>query len=106
MAATLRVPFARIEKWPHDLGQLRDSGFTIAALTPREPSVTLGGFSTALPSGRLALLVGTEGLGLTTEAEAVADVRVRIPIAPEVDSLNVAVAVGIALHSLCDASNG
>jgi tRNA G18 (ribose-2'-O)-methylase SpoU len=104
MAATLRVPFARMEKWPHDLGQLRDSGFTIAALTPREPSVTLGGFSTTLPD-RLALLVGTEGLGLTTEAEAAADVRVRIPIAPEVDSLNVAVAVGIALHRLCDASN-
>ena len=97
---------ARIEKWPDDLAQLRDRGFTIAALTPREPSVTLSEFSTALPSARLALLVGTEGPGLTTEAETAADVRVRIPIAPEVDSLNVAVAVGIALHSLCDASNG
>ena len=40
------------------------------------------------------------------EAEAAADVRVRIPIAPEVDSLNVAVAVGIALHRLCDAFSG
>jgi tRNA G18 (ribose-2'-O)-methylase SpoU len=106
MAATLRVPFARIEKWPDDLAQLRDYGFTIAALTPREPSIALGEFSTMLPSARLALLVGTEGLGLTTEAEAAADVRVRIPIAPEVDSLNVAVAVGIALHRLCDAFNG
>ncbi|MET0167767.1 MAG: RNA methyltransferase [Vicinamibacterales bacterium] len=103
MASTLRVPFARIEKWPDDLAQLRDHGFTIAALTPREPSVTLSEFSTAPPSARLALLVGTEGPGLTTEAEAAADVRVRIPIAPEVDSLNVAVAVGIALHRLCDA---
>jgi tRNA G18 (ribose-2'-O)-methylase SpoU len=105
MAATLRVPFARVENWPDDLAQLRDHGFTIAALTPREPSVTLSEFSTVLPSDRLALLVGTEGLGLTTEAEAAADVRVCIPIAPEVDSLNVAVAVGIALHRLCDTSN-
>jgi len=106
MAATLRVPFARLEKWPDDLAQLRNYGFTIVALTPRDPSVTLGEFSTALPSARLALLVGTEGPGLTTEAEAAADVRVRIPITPEVDSLNVAVAVGIALHRLCDAASG
>jgi tRNA G18 (ribose-2'-O)-methylase SpoU len=106
MAATLRVPFARFEQWPDDLVQLREAGFTIAALTPREPCVTLGEFSTALPSARLALLAGTEGQGLTAEAEAAADVRVRIPIAPEVDSLNVAVAVGIALHRLCDASTG
>jgi tRNA G18 (ribose-2'-O)-methylase SpoU len=103
MAATLRVPFARIEKWPDDLAQLHDHGFTVAALTPGEPSVTLSEFSTAPPFARLALLVGTEGPGLTTEAEAAADVRVRIPIAPEVDSLNVAVAVGIALYRLCDA---
>jgi tRNA G18 (ribose-2'-O)-methylase SpoU len=106
MAATLSVPFARIEKWPDDLAQLRAHGFTIAALTPREPSVTLSEFSTAPPSTRLALLVGTEGPGLTAEAEAAADVRVRIPIAPEVDSLNVAVAVGIALHRLSDAFSG
>jgi tRNA G18 (ribose-2'-O)-methylase SpoU len=105
MAATLRVPFARIEKWPDDLAQLRDRGFTIAALTPREPSVTLSEFSIEPPSARLALLVGTEGPGLTTEAEAPADVRVRIPIAPEVDSLNVAVAVGIALHCLSGAAS-
>src|SRR5262245_57983757 len=103
MAATLRVPFARIEKWPDDLGQLRDHGFTIAALTPHEPSVPLGDFATAQLSTRLALLVGTEGPGLTAEAEAAADVRVRIPIAPQVDSLNVAVAVGIALHRLAPA---
>jgi tRNA G18 (ribose-2'-O)-methylase SpoU len=101
MAASLRVPFARIEKWPDDLARLRDHGFTIAALTPREPSVTLAEFASAPPSSRVALLVGSEGLGLTSEAEAAADVRVRIPIAHEVDSLNVAVAVGIALHRLC-----
>src|SRR4029450_10043627 len=80
MAATLRVPFARIEKWPDDLAQLHDYGFPNVAPPPRDASVTLGEFSTALPSARLALLVGTEGPGLTTEAEAAADVRVRIPI--------------------------
>ena len=49
---------------------------------------------------RVALLVGAEGGGLTAESQASADVRVRIPIRADVDSLNVAVAAGIALHRL------
>jgi tRNA G18 (ribose-2'-O)-methylase SpoU len=49
---------------------------------------------------RIALLAGSEGAGLTPEALEHGDIRVRIPIAPAVDSLNVMVAVGIALHAL------
>ena len=49
---------------------------------------------------RVALLVGTEGAGLSEEAESIADVRVRIPIRDAVDSLNLAVATGIALAGL------
>ena len=100
MAATLQVPHARIDDWPGGLDALRARGYTIVALTPREPSVTLTAFSAAPRPGRVALLAGTEGEGLTTGAEDAADVRVRIPIAPAVDSLNLAVAVGIALHQL------
>ena len=46
----------------------------------------------------MAVLVGSEGPGLTAEAEAMADVCVRIPISAEVDSLNLATATGIALY--------
>ena len=49
---------------------------------------------------RIALLVGTEGAGLSPDAESIADVRVRIPMTDAVDSLNLAVAVGIALFAL------
>ena len=48
----------------------------------------------------IALIIGTEGAGLTPEVEAAADHRVRIPIDDRVDSLNLAVAAGIALHAL------
>jgi tRNA G18 (ribose-2'-O)-methylase SpoU len=51
----------------------------------------------------VALLLGTEGPGLSGAAKARADVRVRIPLAPGTDSLNVATAAGIALHRLADA---
>lgn len=100
MAATLRVPFARVAPWPDALGTLRDAGFLIAALTPRSPSQTLADYIKGPPPDRLALLLGAEGLGLSAEAEKMADVRIRIPIATDVDSLNVAVAAGIALAQL------
>jgi tRNA G18 (ribose-2'-O)-methylase SpoU len=100
MAAALRLPHARVDDWPRGLDALRDRGFTIAALTPRQPGMTLAAFAASNQSARVALLVGTEGDGLTRAAEAAADVRVRIPIEPAVDSLNLAVAVGIALYRL------
>ena len=99
MAATLRVPFARVDPWPGGLEQLRAAGFSIVALTPREPALTLDAFAPQRPQ-KIALLLGTEGDGLSAPAESMADVRVRIPIAPAVDSLNLAVASGIALHRL------
>jgi tRNA G18 (ribose-2'-O)-methylase SpoU len=100
MAATLQVPYARVGDWPRGLADLSARGFTIAALTLREPSVPLAEFAASPRPSRVALLVGTEGHGLTPDAEAMADIRVRIPIATTVDSLNLAVAVGIALHQL------
>jgi TrmH family RNA methyltransferase len=54
---------------------------------------------TSVPD-RLALVVSNEGAGLSTEAAALATHRVAIPMAPGVESLNVAVATGILLHAL------
>src|SRR5579872_7489455 len=42
MGAALLVPFARADQWPSAIGTIRDRGFTILALTPREPSVAIG----------------------------------------------------------------
>ena len=102
MGAVLRVPFARAEgpDWPGVLLRVRRAGFTIVALTPREPSETLEAFSARPRPPRIALLVGAEGAGLTTAVESAADHRVRIPTSGEVDSLNVAVATGIALYAV------
>jgi tRNA G18 (ribose-2'-O)-methylase SpoU len=100
MAAVLRVPFARVDDWPGVLTRVRAAGFTIVALTPRQPSEPLHVFAARGRPPKLALLVGTEGAGLTPAAEATADCRVRIPISDCVDSLNVAVAAGIALYAV------
>lgn len=98
MGAVLRTPHARIRDWPGDLVVLKTAGFTLVALTPRANAIDLPTYARRRPRERIALLVGSEGPGLTPAAESMADVRVRIPIRAEVDSLNLATATGIALH--------
>ena len=99
--ATVALPFARLADWPRDLGRLRDAGYTVLALTPRADAVDIGELGAGRPlPARLALLLGTEGRGLSAEALAAADLLVRIPMAPEMDSLNVAAAGAVALHWL------
>jgi tRNA G18 (ribose-2'-O)-methylase SpoU len=100
MAATLSVPFATLDDWPAALSAIGRLGFTIVALTPRQPAQGLDEFARRHRSERLALLLGSEGNGLSDDAERFADYRVRIPISDRVDSLNVAVAAGIAMYRL------
>jgi len=99
MGAVLQVPFARAADWPACLERTRWLGFQLVALTPAAAaSVTLERWASTLArDDRLALILGTEGDGLSDSTLAVADVRVRIPTEPVVDSLNVVVAAGIVL---------
>jgi tRNA G18 (ribose-2'-O)-methylase SpoU len=99
MAATLRLPFARLPGWPSDLDLVRRAGFEIAALTPSACAIPLDEFARAAHP-RLALAVGSEGTGLSGALMRYADVSVRIPIDERADSLNVVVAAGIALGAL------
>ncbi len=95
MGSVLRAQYARLDDWPGGLDTVKAAGFTIVALTPRADAVDL---SSCARFAKPALLVGTEGSGLTSAAEQLADVRARIPMADGVDSLNLATATGIALH--------
>lgn len=97
MGQVLRVPFTRASPWPQTLLQLQGLGFEVLALTPLTDAEDL---RSVARRPRQALLVGAEGPGLTEAALAAADRLVRIPMASEVDSLNVAAATAVALHHL------
>jgi len=99
MGATLVVPFARTNDLCALLDSLRAVGFEVLALDPAREGVCVDEL-VAGEIGPAALLVGTEGEGLSSEALARVDRRVRIDMEPGVDSLNVSVAAGIALHRL------
>jgi tRNA G18 (ribose-2'-O)-methylase SpoU len=96
IGGSLSVPFAEVTEWPEALAHLREAGYAIVALTTRD------GLDLARVTwpARTALLLGAEGEGITSAALAYAHVRASIPMAPGVDSLNVAVACGIALHAI------
>lgn len=98
MGAVLSVPFVRSRDWPAALGVLRDCGYTLLALTPRADATPIQEIAQQRLA-KLALLVGAEGEGLSDEALRMSDLLARIPMAPGVDSLNVTVAAGIALHA-------
>ena len=99
MGELLTLPVVRSTAWPDDLGRLRSFGFTVAALTPAADAVDLWDLA-ADPPDRVALLLGAEGPGLSAAALAGADVRVRIPIRTDVDSLNVGHAAAVAFAAL------
>jgi len=97
MGAALRVPFARVEPWPAGLDEVRGDAHVVA-LTPDLATMPIDEYAVE-PDRRLILLLGSEGPGLSDAAMRYADVRLRIPVAPAADSLNVVVAAGIALHA-------
>ncbi|MEZ4331916.1 MAG: RNA methyltransferase [Myxococcota bacterium] len=99
MGASLRVPFARVADLVGFLARLRESGFVVVAFDPKEPGEALGASFRRI-ADPVALVVGTEGPGLSAAARAVATRTVRIAMEPGVDSLNVATAVAIGLHAL------
>jgi tRNA G18 (ribose-2'-O)-methylase SpoU len=99
MGAVFTVPYARAPAWPAGIDDIRAAGFLVAALTPVPDAITLRELSVPA-DGRVAVLVGTEGAGLSREAIERADVAVRIPMSAGVDSLNVATAAGIAFWEL------
>jgi tRNA G18 (ribose-2'-O)-methylase SpoU len=94
MGTVLAVPWTRTG--PDPLEEL--VGFTTLALTPDPAALDLDEVDQGI--GRRAVLLGTEGDGLADDLATRADLRVRIPMSPGVDSLNVAAASAIALHCL------
>jgi tRNA G18 (ribose-2'-O)-methylase SpoU len=99
MGEIYALPFAFVERLPAGLTPLHDLGFITLALTPDSTAERIDtlGFG---PDDRVALVLGSEGPGMTEEAMAACRRRVRIPIAPTADSLNVGVAASIAFHEV------
>jgi tRNA G18 (ribose-2'-O)-methylase SpoU len=99
MGTVFQVPWTRIPAWPAGADELRSLGFQVAALGLAADGTPMDEYAST-PPDRVALVLGTEGDGLSAAALRAADVCVRIPMAGGVDSLNVAAASAVALWAL------
>jgi tRNA G18 (ribose-2'-O)-methylase SpoU len=126
MGSALLVPFARLTDWPNDLQRVQTAGYRVLAMTPSERAVDIDTVTPDASNPKAAILLGSEGPGLTDTAMSKADIHVRIwmpgrsgqspPLfansldledrtAEGIDSLNVSVACAIALHRLFPRQN-
>ncbi|PRX95480.1 TrmH family RNA methyltransferase [Allonocardiopsis opalescens] len=102
MGAVFAIPYARMADWHGGLAEIRAHGFQLLALTPAPSACS---FDDVALDERVALMLGSEGDGLSSHWLEEADLPVRIPMSAEamsmgVDSLNVVAAAAIACHSL------
>ena len=104
MGTVFNVPWTRIgenpEDWPHPgVERLQALGFKTAAMALSDDSVTIED-PQLMAEEKLAIVLGTEGDGLSAATVAGCDYTVRIPMAHHVDSLNVAAASAVAFWQL------
>ena len=93
------VPVVREVNLARALLALKNDGFWVIGLAGEAP-VTLAQAASGLAGRRAALVLGSEDAGLRRLQRETCDELVRLPIAPDVESLNVAAAAAVALYEL------
>ncbi|HYO39517.1 MAG TPA: RNA methyltransferase [Nocardioidaceae bacterium] len=96
MGAVFHLPYARLDDWYAALPLLSVAGFTTVALTPADDAADIEDAVRGLD--KVALVVGTEGHGLSRRWERSADRRAVVPMQAGIDSLNVAAATAVACY--------
>ena len=96
MGAVFSMPWTRLDDWFEALPSLSSLGFTTVALTLADDAVDIA--EAVAGVDKVALVLGSEGHGLSQRWEAMADKRAIIPMAPGIDSLNVAAATAVACY--------
>jgi len=96
MGAVFSLPWTRLPSWESALADVSAAGFTTVALTLGPDAVEIEDAVRGLD--KVALVLGSEGHGLSARWEADADRRATIRMAAGIDSLNVAAATAVACH--------
>ena len=96
MGAVFTLPYARLDDWYDAMPQVAAAGFTTVALTLGDDAVPIEAAVEGVD--RVALVLGTEGHGLSARWERSAERRAVIAMSEGIDSLNVAAATAVACY--------
>lgn len=103
MGTVFQIPWTYFDKntaWPEDaVAMLSRLGFKTAAMALKEDTVSIDN-EQLMSEEKLAIVLGTEGDGLSEDTIADCDYTVKIPMSHNVDSLNVAAASAVAFWQL------
>ena len=103
MGSVFSLPWARFDHWGNAVQLLNDHGFTTIALALTEDAEDLDQVRdrlTDLQTTKIAIILGTEGAGLSDHWIEQAAVVAKIPMSAGIDSLNVAAASAVACYVL------
>jgi tRNA G18 (ribose-2'-O)-methylase SpoU len=96
MGAVFTMPWTRLPDWYDALPSLSAAGFTTVALTLADDATEIEAAVAGVD--KVALVLGSEGHGLSARWERSADRRAIIPMREGIDSLNVAAATAVACY--------
>ena len=99
MGEVFDFPYARVRRFPEGLDMVHAAGFVTCALTPAPDAVPIDSLRFGAEE-KVALLLGSEGPGLSDATMSACDHRVVIPLSGRVDSLNVGAAAAIACYAI------
>jgi len=100
MGAVFALPWTRLPDWYDALPGLADVGFRTVAMTLDTDAEKLSELTSLAHADKVCIILGSEGPGLSSRWLSTADLRVRIDMAQDVDSLNVAAAAAIAFYAM------
>lgn len=101
--ALLHLPHARVANVTRALGRLQDAGFFVVGL---DGNADVSVYDDPCPSGRVALVLGGEGSGLSRLVHERCDALVALPMAGRVSSLNASAALAAVLYAYVVPSRG
>jgi len=94
--ALLHLPQARVANIPRALDRLKDGGFFVVGLDAKADRTV---YDDPCPAGRVAMVLGSEGRGLSRLVRETCDALVRLPMRGKVSSLNASASLAAALYA-------
>jgi 23S rRNA (guanosine2251-2'-O)-methyltransferase len=92
----LHLPHSRVANIGRALTRLKDAGFAVVGLSEDAPASI---YASSAPRGRIAVVLGSEGTGMSRLVREACDEIVSLPMRGRVGSLNASTSLAAVLYA-------